>query len=179
MLDANNPYAPPTAPLLNAGPEAPIWREGHVVVVPQPARFPCRCVRCNTPTEGPAKPKVVYWHHPALYLLLLLNIIIYAIVALIVRKSGTIDPGLCPQHRKARTLWIAAGWGGALLGIGVAITGLAGDSCGLGIAGALLFLGAIITSLIQARVLYPVRIDPETIRLKGAGAAFLASLPER
>ena len=55
--------------------------------------FPHRCVKCNEPTEPPNKRRTVYWHHPAVYVLLLVYVIVYIIVAVIVRKTAKIDPG--------------------------------------------------------------------------------------
>jgi hypothetical protein len=56
----------------------------------------------------PIKLRKLSWHNPWLYLLILINILLYAIVALIVRKSAKASPGYCSHHKRARRnrLWL-------------------------------------------------------------------------
>ncbi len=102
------------------------------------------------------------------------------IVALIVRKKASIDPGLCEEHLHKRRLWITIGWVGTLVTlcgfpIGAVLLGYSG---GVGLAlGVLCFLVLVIVSMVKARILYPRRIDERYARLQGAGERFLASLP--
>jgi hypothetical protein len=168
-----NPYAPPQAPL-SSGSGGRVWREGAILVLEPGAELPPRCVKCDEPAELPLKPRTLYWHHPALYILALVALLLYAIVALIVRKQATVAPGLCLAHRKRRTLWITVGILGPLLGF--PIMTLSQGECGPIFLGALLFLGGLIGGLMGARIVYPERIDPQEVRLKGCGEAFLASL---
>jgi hypothetical protein len=119
-----------------------------------------------------------YWHHPALYLIAICNLIIYAIVALIFRRRAALTVGLCPTHAGKRRNGVLLGWAGALAGIAVAILGGANENCGVMAGGALLFLGTIIAGMFMARVLYPQRIDKSFARLKGCGERFLAELPD-
>ena len=43
------------------------------------------------------------------------GVLIYAIVALIVRKKAIVEASLCPEHRSARSRWILLTW---LTGVG-------------------------------------------------------------
>ena len=55
-------------------------------------RFPARAHIPNS--DEPTKMRKVYWHHPGVYALILINLIVYAIVAAIVRKRADTESGL-------------------------------------------------------------------------------------
>ena len=175
-MEAQNPFAPPSAPLEDASTDH-IWRDGKVLVAPLGTALPERCVKCGEP-PAQMKRRTFYWHHPALYLLALLNLILYAIIAIIVRRRVTLTVGLCKAHARKRLYGILVGWLGALAGIVIAILGGAEDNCGTMVAGVLVFLGTIIAGLFMARVLYPEHIDKVYARMKGCGEGFLAELPD-
>lgn len=180
-MDEHNPYAPSRASLAGAA-VAPAggggtWRDGAVLVMSRDASLPPRCIRCNEPAQEPTKNRKVYWHSPWLYLLLILNLLIYAIVAAIVRKKANVAPGLCYAHKKRRRIGIAIAWtlllgGVALLSLGVA----GGESAGIA-GGTLLILVALLVSISVTRILRATRIDAQYIRLKGCGPEFLDSIP--
>jgi len=179
-----NPYAPSSASLRagdSPGAGEGIWRDEKRIVVAHGCRFPNRCVKCNEPSIEPHKMRKVYWHHPALYLLIFGYAIIYIIVAVIVRKRADIDPGLCEEHLRKRRVWIAIGCIGPfalLFGIPLAADLVDFDAALAMILGVLGFFVTIIVSMINARILYPRRIDERYARLQGADERFLASLPE-
>ncbi len=170
-----NPYAPPSS-TLEPSPQGHAWRDQNLVVLGRQGLLPRRCVKCNGPALEPIKSRKVYWHHPAVYFTILLNILIYLVVALAVRKTATINPGLCQEHTTRRHRAIALGWIGALIGIVIGFVATANEGCALAVVGVLLFLASLFVGLLGARILYPVKIDETQIRLKGAGEAYLASL---
>lgn len=173
-----NPYAPPTADLATPGDGGTdAWRQGRKLILRHGGQLPHRCVKCNAPAVTPIKQRKVYWHHPAVYLAFLLNILIYIIVALIVRKSAKVAPGLCPAHQRRRTVGLLIGWIGVPLTLVAFIGGAAGDAPLVAVAGLVGLLAAIIAALILARIVIPSRIDKEYATLKGCGDAFLDSLP--
>jgi len=149
MTQNFNPYAPPSTSL-EAAPLGGVWRDNDVVVLTPQAALPCRCVKCNEPVDEPTKERKIYWHHPAIYILVLINIFIYAIVALIVRKTATINPGLCKAHRSKRNIAIAGGWAGSIIGIVLGIACLAFDGCGFATLGWPLFLGSTISAVMRS-----------------------------
>ena len=183
----HNPYAPSKASLLggqspgaSAGVGDGVWRDADDLVVSYDASFPHRCVKCNEPSEIPHRVRKVYWHHPAVFVLLFGFAPLYVIVALIVRRTLKINPGLCARHLENRRLWIAIGWIGSLL-VPVLLAVLANW---LDMDGGLFALLALVSILVSAvagilnsRILYPRRIDDRHGRLKGADERFLASLP--
>jgi hypothetical protein len=176
MPEALNPYAPPKASLDPSFTED-LWRDGKILVLRNGSHLPDRCIKCNGPAVTPMKRRKVYWHHPALYALLV-SWPIYLIVALIVRKSAAVAPGLCSVHRTRRWIGIAVGWGGLLLSILLMIVGGGSENGLLVLAGLILFLTALVAAVLLSRLIFPQRIDQDFVRLKGCGKAFLDSLPE-
>jgi len=180
-----NPYAPSRATLESGTSSAHatsngVWRDGSTLVMQPSASLPQRCVKCNEEADQPTRERKVYWHSPWLYLLILLNMIIFIIVALIARKQPVVTPGLCADHKQRRRNALLAGW--AAIGLGIALFFAAGSAdSGNGplyvLAGILSILGGIVWGVVFGRVVYAKRIDAAYVRLGGCGGAFLDSLP--
>ena len=171
-----NPYLPPEADVHEIA-RGDCWREsGGTLYVSRGSDLPQRCVKCNTLLAQRPKRKTYYWHASGWYLLILLNIIIYAIAAMIARKKIEISPGLCDAHRKQRWIkvWTALGLFVLLFAGGVASFG--GDTAGISLACFAGAAAALVAGVIFARVIYPVEINERGGRFKGCGPDFLASL---
>jgi hypothetical protein len=155
-----------------------VRRDGKWVVMPRNAALPPRCVKCNADADEPTKSRKLYWHHPGIYLLILASILIYIIVALVVRRSAEVAPGLCAEHKRKRFNGILISW---LIVIAAFILPFAlqsTDYVGAGVAiSVLMFLGAILFGIARGRVVYAKRIDDEEVRLGGCKEDFLDSLP--
>ena len=180
-MDAINPYAPSRASLAGASVDTAevggTWRDGAILVLSREASLPSRCVKCNEPAEEPTRKRRLYWHNPWLYVLVAVNLIIYAIVAAIVRKKAVVAPGLCSMHKKRRRTGIAIAWAILLAGVAFIAMGAAkGSAGGLG-GGMILMLVAILVGIFTSRILRANRIDAKYVRLKGCGAPFLDSMP--
>ena len=175
-----NRYAPPKAVLDDrTGADAQMWREGKVLVMRKDGEFPHRCIKCNEPSIAPLRRYKLSWHSPWLYLLLLLALLLYAIVAAIVRKTAVVRVGLCERHQR-RVLWgRIVGWGGLALEIALVWAGMALDVPQLPLIALALALPWIIAAMVINRLVLPVRIDDQYVRLKGCGPAFLRTLPDR
>jgi hypothetical protein len=182
----HNPYAPSAASLKVDrdlhGSDVDVWRDRKYLVMDRDARLPPRCVKCNEPAHEPTKRRTLYWHHPALYILILVQIIVYFIVALIVRKSIVIEPGLCGEHKRKRRNATLITWLGlvASLALPAALTVLLppdGDG-GVIVLGFAIFLVSVIYGVVSSRVLTARKIDANTARLGGCGDKFLESLPD-
>jgi hypothetical protein len=181
-MSDRNPYAPSRASLQAAptigGDAADVWCDGKWLVMDVDARLPHRCIKCNEPAEVPMKRQTLYWHHPAIYLLLLFWIVIYVIVAAIARKTLKLEVGLCAEHRLARRKALTIGLIG-LFGIFPAAFAIAwfdqpGPALLVGLVG---FFGFVIYLMIKARILYAKKIDTDEARIGGCGEQFLSSLP--
>jgi len=95
---------------------AGVWRDKSTLVMSKDAQLPDRCVKCNEPTVERLKRRLS-WHHPAIYLIVLVALLIYLIVAMVTRKRATIEIGLCEEHQAKRRRNLMIAWGLALLGV--------------------------------------------------------------
>ena len=178
MSTEYNPYAPPKAALevpLDEGRE--VWRSGKIMVCRRDAAFPARCVKCNAPAEPPVRYRLT-WHSQWWYLLVLVNVLIYIVVAALVRKRADVHVGLCAKHRKRRVLSRWIGWGGMVAIILAVYIGAAYAFPALLLGAMLAVLPWAFISIILSPQLRAVRIDKESVRVSGCGRDFLDSLPE-
>jgi hypothetical protein len=153
------------------------WRDGKRVVTYNQKTLPPRCFKCNQPTSETPMKRKVYWHSPFYYILIFVSVIIYVIVAILVRKRATVDIYMCPQHRTRRFYFILGGWLGAIAGLVGAIWGIGSNNTVLIVGGFVLFLGALIGGIAGGSVSRTARIKDGKVWLAGAGKEFLASLP--
>jgi peptidoglycan/LPS O-acetylase OafA/YrhL len=112
-----NPYAPPAADstvtsrgsVSHDGPG--LWRERSLLVMDKTATLPVdRCIVCHEPATGRPLRRKLSWHSPWWYLLVLFNLVVYAIAAMIVRRKVDLRVGLCDLHRTRRRRSIALAW---------------------------------------------------------------------
>jgi hypothetical protein len=181
-MATHNPYAPSRATLKVgeiAGSSEGVRREGKWIVMPLDGVLPHRCVKCNAEPQEPARQRTLYWHHPAVYLVIVFNIIIYAIVAAVVRRKIKVSPALCMEHAKQRRKIIIFAWLGILAAIVLPFM-LANteNAAGWLMLCILLFIVAGLVGVFRSRLLYAKKIDGDEARLGGAGADYLDSLPE-
>jgi hypothetical protein len=178
------PVLPYATPIAHQG--QGIWREGSKLVVTKQVELPDACVKCNAPADGWVLRKTLYWHSPLFYLLIVFpGLLIYAIVALVVRQKAVVAAGLCPAHRARRHRTIFVAWLVALLGIaalfaGFGLTGdrdteLLGGLCVFG--GLLMIIAGGAYGVIWGSVLSPTKMQGNYAWLKGAGNDFLANFP--
>lgn len=174
-----NRYAPPKAMVEDRPAEADMWREGKLLVVRKDGAFPHRCIKCNAPSVEPKRRYRLSWHAPWLYVLILLAVLLYAIVAAIVRKTAVVHVGLCERHQK-RVLWgRIVGWGGLVVELLLVAATVVTQEPGYGLVALALALPWMIGGITISRLVLPQRIDDKYVRLKGCGPEFLRSLPER
>ncbi|MBH5329764.1 hypothetical protein H9Q10_08795 [Eikenella sp. S3360] len=184
-----NPYQAPQSQDYRPQSNTECWREGKRVFLPDGADLPCRCIRCGTEADPPRRPRKLYWHHPALALLILTTflrlpgLLIYLIVAVIVRKKIEVTAARCPAHRKQmHQIYIGLF---ILLLVTLFLPYFAStengivdtDLMSLWYGGLVLIwlVLAIIGSIFRLRA---VRINNEYSILKGFGQGFLDTLPE-
>lgn len=150
-------------------------REGKYAFVPKGRDLPPRCIICNAEAATPIKQKTMYWHSPWLYFLILLNILIYAFIAIFVRKKTKVSPGYCKAHRSARRKKIYSFLGGSLLFVCGGMFLVANQEP----AGALAFVVAfllLIPAIIISNRFRPVSIDNSGAKFAGCQEPFLDSL---
>jgi hypothetical protein len=172
-------YQPLSAPPGFAG----LWRQGNVLVMHKLAPLPNVCLKSNQPATGRLK-RSLSWHHPAIYLLILLHLLIYIVVALIVRKTATIQIGLSDEWFARRRRRMLTAWALIFLSIGLFIGGAFHIDGANGevwpallmIFSIVLLLGAAIYGLVSCRMVWPQRMTGDYIWLKGVNAEFLNRL---
>lgn len=161
-----------------------IYSGKGVLIVHRKAVFPDRCVKSNEPTTERLKRKL-YWHHPAIFLLVLFNLLIYAVVAMIVRKTAVYSIPLSKPFKKRRLRFMLIAWSIALAGIASLVAGIAfADGSGnrpwfvvlLLLFPILLLTGAIL-GLYGCRVVYAKKIDEHFVWMGGVSQEFRNSFP--
>jgi hypothetical protein len=182
-----NPYASPLGghmpkPEYSGG----VYRLGaSKLVLHRQAALPPRCIKTGEPAETAIR-KTLYWHHPALILLVFFpGILVYAIVALIVRKSMTFSFPVTYRARTKLRVCLAAGilcliGSFAMLIGGVAMADNGGDGSFAAICG-VAFLVLLVTSIVMfylSRVVTPTKITDEFTVVKGISPEFLAGIPD-
>jgi FtsH-binding integral membrane protein len=163
-----------------AGAPAPVLasRRAKDLFVPRSASLPPRCVKCGAAAATPWRKKF-YWHNQALFLLVLLNVIIYVIVAMIVRKQMELNVPLCDEHHANRKRYklIATLMLILCIPVGVVLGMYLSEAMGW-ITGSLMFVVSIVFYAMTGLGFAPKKIDEAGGVFRGACAAFLDQLPE-
>ena len=192
-MSSENPYSAPQSSFQMpatpaAGTNQGIWRDGKKLVVHKQAVLPPICVKTNEPSGRKIKRKY-YWHHPAVYLAILLNLIIYIILALVIRKKHELEVPVAEETAGKRRTGIIIGWVLALAAVALfvgAITWILQpgneDNAGYGVlaiifAGLILIGGSIIGSR-AASILTPKRMTESATWFSGAHWEYLERFPQ-
>lgn len=143
----------------------------------QGAELPPRCVKCNVPTHLRLKRRLT-WHHPAIYILIFVALLIYLIVAIIVRKAATVEMGLCDEHQAKRRRNLLITWSLVLVGIAGFVLAVMLEDFTYLLAGFLALVAAMIYGIVAVRIVAPSRIDDRFVWLKGVNKDYLNELPQ-
>ena len=148
------------------------------MVMAEDAELPDRCVKTDRPADGEWADLRLQWHHPALYLVLLVNLIVYFIVAYfastrVVVHVGITLPVLASAQRARRLTW-------ALLLAGLALCVVAATTSlllllGPGVA---LMVVSIPVFFVRGRLIWATRIEHGYVWIAGVHPDYLARLPE-
>jgi hypothetical protein len=154
------------------------WRAGDRMVMGEDARLPDRCVKTDLPAHGQTADLQLLWHRPALYWLLALNLVIYAVVTRYLGTTVVLHVGVTNAvlraYRRARVLTWVLYFGGAAAW---AVAG-AGELPLLFWLGLLLMVLAIPVLLLGARLVRVTRLEEGYVWIAGVHPDYLASLPE-
>ena len=156
-----------------------MWREGKVLVMRKGGDCPDRCIKCNAASVAPERRYRPSWHSPWWHAPIFLALLLYAIVAMIVRKTATIHVGLCERHRK-RVMWgRIVGGGGLAVELALVPMSTSTGNPGPALVALALALPWLIAAMVVKRLVRPVRIDDQHVHLEGCGPDILRSLPDR
>ena len=171
-MTPEQPYFPPPSHNFNT-----VWRSDALLVMTKQASLPDRCVKCNAPTTTHLRRKL-QWHHPALYLVILVSILVYWIVAMVVRKTATVNLGLCKEHFESRKLSMIITVLLAFVAFLTCTAGVQFESPLLFIVGFGLVVAAVVYGSITIRVVTPTKIDEHFVWIKGVDPSYLQEFPE-
>ena len=167
------PPPPGPPPHLTGG----TWREGPTLVMSKDASLPDYCVKCDAPANGFRLKRNLSWHHPALFLLVLLAWLLYLILAMVLRKRATVHLGLCQEHYEKRRTFLIAGF--VTLGVSFALIfgAIASDYPGVALLGVVGILASAFWLAFVARVVTVKKIDDQFVWLSGINENFLSRFP--
>lgn len=174
-----NPYASPQADI-SAIPAREFsahgtYQSGKLLVISRDsAQLPDLCIKTGAPTGARMKRKV-YWHPPWVYIFLVCNLLIFAIVALIVRKTASLEFALSEEARAERRKHTFIGLG--ILAAGIGTFFLIEIEPWFAMVGGLLFVGGLIYIIIKTRLVWPTKMNKEWAWLNGVHPSVLAQLP--
>ena len=179
-----NPYAAPIhEAVLDAHviePSGGIWRDGNRLVMWKGATLPDRCVRCNAPANGRRLKRTLYWHHPLIFLVVLAGVLVYVIVALVVRKKAVVSIGMCDRHYRRRLQAILAWWLITFACAALFWYGIVRSNQGQGwaiLVAVLVFLANLFFAVALTLPVSPARIDDQYVWIKKIGRDYLAEFP--
>jgi hypothetical protein len=160
------------------------WRDRKYLVKSKNGPMPDACIKCG---DEPAVHlrKTITWHHPALYLILLLcniGVIAYIITALIVRKKAKLDVPLCAGCAARRKRNLAIGWISFVLSIvmfWLSIFVVDSDDAKMWVAltGGVLILFSLIWA-VGIQLVLAKKITDQFVWIQKVGKKMLDPLPE-
>ena len=143
------------------------------------AELPDRCVKTNLPADGQWVDLSLSWHHPAVYLVILANLILYLIVSHFVSKRVVVRLGITEEEvlRRRRDLKIV--WGMIAVGAVLSAAALVRPSLEfLVVPGLLMMLATIPLYLMRVRIVWATKMDDGFVWLAGVNSEYLDSLPD-
>lgn len=158
-------------------PSGGIWRDNATLVMVKEALLPNRCVKCNEPAQSVRVRRRLSWHHPVLYLLIFVALIVYAILAAVLSKRAIVYIGLCPDHFQRRRTNLIVGLVLLVIGLIGAIIAFANEYPMIGLVGLAVFLFAMVWLIVVSRIVTVKKIDDRLIWLNGINSSYLAQFP--
>ena len=160
---------------MSATPFVGYWADGKQLVMDRSAVLPDRCVKCNEPAEG-------YRRTVKLSYVPVKTELLVGAIAYLSARTATVDVGLCGRHRASRSLNIMLISLAAIIASLYIFTSIRATDVALPLLATAGLIGGVVGLIYAAvgrRLLRAARITDTHIWLKGAGAAFLASIPSQ
>ena len=140
--------------------------------------LPARCAKCNKAVSNKPVKRTLYWHVPWVYFLILISVLIYIIVALIIRKKAVVLVPECDEHRQRRYLVIAVSWLMVFVGIGCFFYAMNPNHGTWALAGVVLVIAGIVAGLWKGVLVSAKKIDDRFVHVRGFCRDYLEGLPE-
>lgn len=155
----------------------PVQRDGKDLIVWRGGSLPPYCVKCGIVSHQQPVMRKFYWHAPLLYLTILAGVLVYAIVAMIVRKRFDLGVPLCESHFRLRRIWLSVAAAAMLLAFPIMFVGISYNYVGTGLlVGVVCLLGGAITWGQVAPILRPTKITDDLAIFRGADESFFGRL---
>jgi hypothetical protein len=156
-----------------------VWRRGKTLVMTRDAHLPDRCIRCNTTSDLRRIKRTLHWHHPAIFLTILAGLLVYVIVALVVRKRAGVEVSICSADLTRRRVKIALAWlfWLSFFGSFMVLAILQAPDWTWAVVPPVFFIAALVFTF-MSRLVTPAKIDDKQVWLRGICAPYLADLPE-
>ncbi len=167
------PPPPGPPPHLTGG----TWREGSTLVMSKDASLPDYCVKCDAPADGFRLKRNFSWHHPALFLVVLVATLVYLILAMVLRKRATVYLGLCREHYEKRRTFLIAGFVILAVSFALIFGAIASDYPAFALLGLVGILASAIWLTFVARVVTVKKIDDRFVWLTGINENYLSRFP--
>jgi hypothetical protein len=131
------------------------------------------CVKCGLPASGTLARRF-FWYPRWVYFFILVNVLVFAIVAVIARKRLDVQVPLCTRHRERRRKLILVAWLVALAGVAlpIAFAALELQMVTSIFPAFLLLFGGGVMGAIVSNPIKPIRIDEGGGRFTGCSPAF-------
>ena len=158
-------------------PRPAIFQRGNQLAIQKGLTLPECCIKCGAPATGRPIKRNLQWHPPWVSVLILVAVLIYIIVAMVLRKTGTIYVHMCEEHRQRRKIILLVGWittPGLLIG-GIA-AGIYFENGGLAALGFLGFVVSLIVFLIIGKLVHVAEIDDQYVYLKKIAPNVMSNL---
>ena len=162
--------------------ESGIWRDANQMVMTRDAELPYVCIKTNRPADV-WLPRTVSWYPKWTLVLVPLGLLVFVIVAGLLRRQTTIRVGLCESRRVGRVWALVLAWGGIVLGLGLLLLGAVleerqPEAAYLMPLGVVLFFGSAIVGDTLPTIVSAAYITEDHIWLKGVHPDYLARFPE-
>ena len=154
-------------------------RDGKVLVMGRQAELPKRCIKCNDEPAPYWLTRQLSYHSPVIFLTLLVGgPLLYLLCALATRRQAKVKVPICAHHRVRRGYHFMWAWGTAVLsGLCFWVGWDRGGDWPFALS-AISFCAFLGFAIYLSRVVVPVGIDKEYVRLRGIHPAYLRMLPD-
>ena len=142
-------------------------KDNKALVVPKDYVFPAICVVTGRTDDLVPLKRTLTWHPPLVYLTILLNLIIYVIVAMVTRKVSRHTIYLTREVKARRVRWIIISWLlflGAFVFMGV---GIGVDQSEWIVGLPVLLILSLAAYMTRVRTIYAARISDAEAEIRG------------
>ncbi len=148
-----------------------IWRNNDILMMHKNATLPDICIKCGEHAGGVRLRRKLRWHSPYYYLLLLVNLIVYIIVASVASKRAIIDFPICSKHLESRKKAMLISW--TVTGTGFLLMFLTKYSPAFLFFGLLILFIGLVFIAITSTVVKVKKMDDNYVWLKGVNKTLL------